>query len=120
MQSEQFAHEEELLANEGNDCAMKIYFPGVILFLDDLAGMARFLHDKMHSRLSYERQRRKLLREYKPRSCHGDWKDAKVELSLLRLKILCLIPYDSLPGIADEIDAFIRAYKEQVTKGINV
>jgi hypothetical protein len=82
----------------------------LIRFLEDLSGMARTLHGH-HNPLQHERQRRKLLRKYKPFS-YERWHDD----STFRLKLLSLIPHDVLPRLADEIDAFVRAYKEQRAK----
>lgn len=81
----------------------------LIRFLEDLSGMARTLHG-YHSPLQHERQRRKLLREDKPLS-YESWSDNTP--SIFRLKLLSLIPHDVLPRLADEIDAFVRAYKGQ-------
>lgn len=82
----------------------------LIRFLEDLSDMARTLHG-YHNPLQHEKQRKKLLRENKPLSCKI-WGDD----SIFRLRILNLVPYDVLPRLADEIDAFVRAHKEQRAK----
>ncbi|SHF76389.1 hypothetical protein SAMN02745218_03017 [Desulfofundulus australicus DSM 11792] len=82
----------------------------LIRFLEDLSGMARTLHG-YHSPLQHERQRRKLLKENKPLS-YKRWGDD----SMFRLRLLNLIPHDVLLRLADEIDVFVKTYKEQRAK----